>query len=140
MTKALWRLGVVTALLALGAPKPARAEVVYGAVIAENARKIGEGRYRAIKDWDRTLSFYSRVYPQNKKAYVWTEVASNPKVKALHIANVTKDRTWEGINLYQTGGKVYIYVIPAKQVPGAKPEKKKARKSRGKKGRKRSRR
>ena len=64
-------LGVSAAALLFGlavlaAPRPAMAEKVYGAVILDEARKVGTGRYQSLKNWDRTLRFFRNVYGRTK--------------------------------------------------------------------------
>ncbi len=108
--------GTWTALLLLSSS--ASAETVHGALLAEGAHKVGEARYVAQKDWDRTVSFYRRLYSAGAD-YVWRNLPSTPQVKALHIENRKPGRSWDGINVYETRGKVYIYVIAASR-PAAK--------------------
>lgn len=111
-----WIAGISMALLLL--TPAAGAETLHGALLAEGASKVGENRYVAQKDWDKTVGFYKRLYAPGT-GYVWRTLPSNPQVKAVSIENLKPDRKWDGINVYETRGKVYIYVIPA-EGPGAK--------------------
>lgn len=100
--------------LALGvftAPE-ARADKVYGAVILDEARKVGEGRYQSLKDWDKTLRFFYSAYGRTS-GVVFRRIETTPKVNAIHIANLRRGATWSGINIYETRNKVFIYVIKA---------------------------
>ena len=38
-------------------------------------------------------------------------IKTTPRVKGTYIANLRKKRTWDGINVYETRDKVFIYVI-----------------------------
>lgn len=84
----------------------------HGAQLIENAVKVEEGRYRSPQDWEKTLRFFRGIYGK-QPGIVWRSVASTPKVKAIHIANIRRGQSWEGINIYETGGEVFIYVIKA---------------------------
>lgn len=80
-------------------------------MIPEEVKKIGEDRFQSQKDWEKTLTFFRQVY-DDKPGIVWTRIATGTKVaNARHIENTQPKRTWEGINLYETGGKVFIFVI-----------------------------
>ena len=109
-----WAIAVAVIVVVgtlLGQPSTASAERIYGAVVMDGARPLKEkGRYRSVKDWDRTTRFYRRVYG-SKKGYVWREIATTPRVRAVHLENTNKRRTWDGINIYQSRGKVYMYYL-----------------------------
>lgn len=105
-----WFAGLSMALFLFAAS--AGAETLHGALLAEGASKVGENRYVAQKDWDKTVGFYRRLYAPGT-GYVWRSLPSTPQVKAVNIENLKPDRKWDGINVYETRGKVYIYVIPA---------------------------
>lgn len=105
-------LPLLALIALLWAPTAARADKVYGAVILNEARKIGPGRYQSMKNYERTLRFFRRAYG-NSKGIVTRRIAGTPKVKGVHIANLARNRTWDGINVYKTGSKVFIYVIKA---------------------------
>ena len=84
----------------------------HGAQLIENAVKVDEDRYKSPQDWEKTLRFFRGIYGK-QAGIVWRSVASTPKVKAIHIANIRRGQSWEGINIYETGGEVFIYVIKA---------------------------
>jgi hypothetical protein len=90
----------------------AAAATVHGAQLMDGAVKVDEDRYRSSQDWEKTLRFYRGIYGK-VQGVLWRSVASTPKVKAIHIANLRKGQSWEGINVYETGGQVFIYVLRA---------------------------
>ncbi len=94
----------------MAAPKVARADKVYGAVLLNEARKIGPGRYQSMKNYERTLRFFRRTYGRTPGVVI-RRMNTTPKVKGVHISNLRARRTWDGINIYETGRKVFIYVI-----------------------------
>jgi hypothetical protein len=104
-------LSFALAVSLLGAAE-ARADKVYGAVILDEARKLGEGRYESLKDWEKTLRFFYSAYGKTE-GVVFRRIETTPKVNAIHIANLRRGATWEGINIYETRNKVFIYVIKA---------------------------
>lgn len=113
MRRLVPRLLFTLALLAfVGAPRPAAAEKVYGALLIDGARKVEQGRYRSPKNFERTVRFFRRTYGRTK-GVVFRRMATTPKVKGVHIANLRSKRTWEGINVYEVKDRVFIYVIKA---------------------------
>jgi hypothetical protein len=94
----------------MAASNIARADKVYGAVLLNEARKIGPGRYQSMKDYQRTLRFFRKVHGR-VPGVVIRRMNTTPKVKGVHISNLRPGRTWDGINIYETGRKVFIYVI-----------------------------
>jgi hypothetical protein len=99
-------------LASTGLASVASAATVHGAQLMDGAVKVDEDRYRSTQDWEKTLRFYRGIYGK-VQGVLWRSVASTPKVKAVHIANLRKGQSWEGINVYETGGQVFIYVLRA---------------------------
>lgn len=111
-------------LLLVAVGGEARAVTVHGALVIENATQVGPDRYKAPKDkdWDAVLRFYRNAYA-NKPGIVFRSIASTPKVKATHIQNTKRGSTWEGINIYETGGEIFVYVLSGEEkVEEAKPK------------------
>ena len=105
-------------VLGLGVGDAEAVEKVHGALIIDKGAKVGVDRYKSPKDWERTLRFYRRVYG-GKPNIVWRDIASTPKVKAVHIGSTDRERSWEGINIYRTRSGVFIYVIAAESARGS---------------------
>jgi hypothetical protein len=112
----------------------AAAEVVSGAQIPDGSQKVGENRYRAPGDFEKTLEYYKAVYPAS--AFPRRSIVNQPGVKAIHIANPS-GKNFEGVNIYEANDEVRIYVVPlqalpapSKSTPGGKPTKPKGKKSR----------
>jgi hypothetical protein len=122
-------LGAALAALWMSA---AVAEVVSGAQIPDGAQKVGENRYRASGNLEKTLEYYKVVYPAS--AFPRRAIVNQPGVKAVHIANPS-GKNFEGLNIYEANDEVRIYVVPLQAAPApAKPAKKPEPKS-GKKSR-----
>lgn len=119
-------LALSTAIAVCATPALATADTVYGAFIPNETRKVGEGRYRATRDWDRTLRSLASVY-YRKKGVVWRPMKTSPGVRGVHIQNIRPNQQWEGINVYETRGKVFLYVL---RNPDYVPKKKKGRRRR----------
>lgn len=88
---------------------------VHGAVVDDTAKKVGEDRFKSTEDWEKTVRFFRNAYG-GKPGIVWRVIETPPKVKAIHIANTTAKKQkgqWEGINIYETGNEIFIYVIRA---------------------------
>ncbi len=100
------------AIAAVGSAAPALAATVHGAAVIDGAVRVDEDRFKSPQDWDKTIRFFRSVYGK-QPGIVWRSIASTPKVKAIHIANTRRGGTWEGINIYQAGGDVFIFVIKA---------------------------
>jgi hypothetical protein len=102
---------VVTVLLAVVTPAVASIKV-HGAIVDDEAKRVGEDRFRSKEDWEKTVRFYRSAYG-GKPGFVWLTLETPPKVKAIHIENTHAGRTWEGINIYETNNEIYVYVIKA---------------------------
>lgn len=102
--------------LGLGlAPSAAEAVRVHGATVPDDARSLGGGRFQSTKDWDKTVSFFRSAHPNRAAGIVWRPLETNQKVSGFHIENTRRDRSWDGINVYQTeDGKIFISVLEAK--------------------------
>lgn len=105
-------IGISFGVFAGGSARAAGAIKVHGAAVDDGAKKVGENRYKSGEDWEKTIRFYRNVYG-GKAGIVWSTIDTPPKVKAIHIANTLPKRTWEGINIYEVNGDIFIYVIPA---------------------------
>jgi hypothetical protein len=101
------------ALALLGMPGEARAEKkVAGAILPEEAEKIGENRFKVAKTYDEVLRFFRSVYAPGK--YARRAIADTPSVKAVHIGNPdAKPGQWDGLNVYELkdGGETRIFVL-----------------------------
>ena len=110
----------------------AAAEVVSGAQLPDGSQKVGENRYRAPGDFEKTLEYYKTVYPAG--SYPRRAIINQPGVKAVHISNPS-GKSFEGLNIYEANDEVRVYVVPLQSVPGGskpvkKPEAKPGKKSR----------
>lgn len=101
----------------------AAAETVSGAQLPDGSQRVGENRYRAPGDFDKTLEFYKVVYPAN--AYPRRAIVNQPGVKAIHISNPS-GKNFEGLNIYQSNDEVRLYVVPLQALPGGPRPVKKA--------------
>jgi hypothetical protein len=102
---------LAVALCAL--PGPARAEKrIAGAILPEEAEKIGENRFRVPKTYDETVKFFRTVYPPGR--YARRPIADTPAVKAVHIENPEPKRgQWDGLNVYElkNEGETRVFVL-----------------------------
>ncbi len=86
------------------------AEKVAGAVLPDDARQVGENRYRVDRSYEEALRFYRSVYPPGK--FPRKPIASLPGVKAMHIANPdARAGGWEGMNVYELNGETRVFVL-----------------------------
>jgi hypothetical protein len=105
---------LAVALLAL--PGTALAEKrIAGAVLPEEAEKIGENRFRVPKTYDETVKFFRAVYPPAR--YARRPIADTPTVKAVHIENPdAKPGQWDGLNVYELRNenetRIFVLVKP----------------------------
>jgi len=103
-----YKPALVASLLLL-APGLARSLEVAGATLPDDAKRVGENRYRLGRDWDAALKFYRTVYSAR---FARRPIADQPGVKAVHIANPDpKPGQWEGLNVYETKGEVRVFVL-----------------------------
>lgn len=94
-----------------------------GATLPDNARQVGEHRYKSPSDWEGTLKFYKKVYSPS----TYRTVINQPGVKAIHIPNPSGKGEWLGLNIYEANEEVRIYVVPTEGFSGkdkkSKPKK-----------------
>ena len=88
----------------------AGAEVVEGVQLPDNARKVGEHRYRAPSNFDTTMTYYRAVY--RPETHPRRTIANQPGIKAIHISN-PGGKDFEGLNIYEANDEVRIYIVPA---------------------------
>jgi hypothetical protein len=103
------RYKAALAALFLAAPGLVRAEKVAGAVLPDEAVKIGENRYRIPKSYEETVRFFRGVYPPR---FTRRPIADTPTVKAVHIENPdAKPGQWEGLNVYELRNETRVFVL-----------------------------
>ena len=103
-----YKPALVASLLLL-APGLASALDVAGAILPDDARKVGENRYQLGRDWEAALKFYRTTYSAR---FTRRPIADQPGVKAVHIANPdAKPGQWEGLNVYELKGAVRVFVL-----------------------------
>jgi hypothetical protein len=104
------------AVALLAVPGSALAEKkVAGAVLPEEAEKIGENRFRVPKTYDEVLKFFRTVYGPGR--YARRPIADTPSVKAVHIENPeAKPGQWDGLNVYELKNenetRIFVLVKP----------------------------
>jgi hypothetical protein len=115
---------VAAGLLWVGA---ASATTAYGALLIDDSVKVGPDRYRVPKDkdWDKVMRAYRSAYGKTT-GIIFRNIATTPEVKALHIENTSPNRTWEGINIYETNGEIFLYVIKAESGSKGRSKEKRA--------------
>jgi hypothetical protein len=103
------RYKAALAAVFLSVPGLARAEKVAGAILPDEAVKIGENRYRVPKSYEETLRFYRGVYAAR---YTRRAIADTPTVKAVHIENPdARPGQWEGLNVYELKNETRVFVL-----------------------------
>jgi hypothetical protein len=103
------RYKAALAVIFLALPALAGAEKVAGAVLPDEAVKVGENRYRIPKSYEETLKFFKSVYGPR---YTRKPIADTPAVKAEHIENPdAKPGQWEGLNVYELKNETRVFVL-----------------------------
>jgi hypothetical protein len=103
------RYKAALAVIFLALPALAGAEKVAGAVLPDEAVKVGENRYRIPKSYEETLKFFKSVYGPR---YTRKPIADTPAVKAEHIQNPdAKPGQWEGLNVYELRSETRVFVL-----------------------------
>ena len=108
-------------VLAFVVSAPSFATSDLGATLPENARQVGEHRYKSPSDWEGTMKFYKKVY----SPATYRNVINQPGVKAVHIPNPSGKGEWLGLNVYEANEEVRIYVVPSDSFSGRKSKAKK---------------
>jgi hypothetical protein len=99
---------------------PAFAESELGAVLPDSAHKVAEHRFKSGTDWESTLKFYKSALPPAN--YPRKAIVNQPGVKAVHISNPSGRGSWEGLNVYESGDEVRIFVVPTGSTSAIRPK------------------
>ncbi len=103
------RYKAALAAVFLAAPGLALAEKAAGAILPEDAVKIGENRFRVPKSYDETVKFFRGVYGPR---FTRKSIADTPSVKAIHIDNPdARPGQWEGLNVYELKNETRVFVL-----------------------------
>jgi len=103
------RYKAALAAVFLAAPGLALAEKAAGAILPEDAVKIGENRFRVPKSYDETVKFFRGVYGPR---FTRKPIADTPSVKAIHIENPdARPGQWEGLNVYELKNETRVFVL-----------------------------
>src|SRR5688572_20230042 len=76
-------------------------------VALDSVKKVGDSRFKSTEDWEKTVRYFRNAFG-GRAGIVWNTIHTPPKIKALHIANTLPKRTWDGINIYETNGDIFI--------------------------------
>jgi hypothetical protein len=103
-----YKPALVASLLLFG-PGLASALDAAGAILPDDARKVGENRYQLGRDWEAVMKYYRTTYSAR---FTRRPIADQPGVKAVHIANPdARPGQWEGLNVYELKGAVRVFVL-----------------------------
>ena len=69
------------------------------------------GRYESSRNFDDTVQYYYRKFRGTGLAR-WKNIVNLPTVRAKHLQSKQTSSKWLGINIYESEGKVRIYVLP----------------------------
>jgi hypothetical protein len=104
------RYKAALAALLVAVPGLALAEKVAGAILPDDARRIGENRYQVERKYEDVLKALRATYPPAK--YPRRPIADQPGVKAVHVENPeARPGSWEGLNVYELKGETRIFVL-----------------------------
>ena len=104
-------------------PIAAHAEVpVKGPVAAGSVPLSEPGRYKVNRGFDDVIEYYKRMF-KNENGVRWYNIINQPGLRAKHLASLRKNTDWEGINIYERGSEVRLYVVPRGKRPAPKPVK-----------------
>ena len=103
------RYKAALAAVFLALPGLALAEKVAGAILPDQAVKIGENRFRIPKSYEETIKFFRGIYGPR---FTRRPIADTPSVKAVHIENPdAKPGQWEGLNVYELKNETRVFVL-----------------------------
>ncbi len=83
----------------------------HGFTLPGGSVKVDDDRYRLPQAWEDARRFYRSVYPPAK--FPRKALPNFSGVRAEHIANPGGGE-WSGVNLYEKGGEVRVYVLKRK--------------------------
>jgi hypothetical protein len=114
---------LLTCALIAAFADPAHAEVPVKAPVAPGASPLSEpGRYKVARGFDDLVEHYKRQF-KSEPGVRWYNIINQPGLRAKHLASLRKNTEWEGINIYEKGSEVRLYVVMrGKRPAAAKPK------------------
>ncbi|MBC7794262.1 MAG: hypothetical protein H7Z43_11195 [Clostridia bacterium] len=95
----------------------ASAEVPIKVPLAPGATPLSElGRYKVTRGFDDLVEYYKRQF-KSEPGVRWYSIINQPGLRAKHLASLRKNTEWEGINIYERGNEVRLYVVPRGKRP-----------------------
>jgi hypothetical protein len=82
---------------------------VKGVSLPATARQTAPDRYRLSENWEAAMKFFKLLYGYEK--YPRKSIVNQPGIKAIHIDNPSAGGEWEGFNIYEQQGAVFVYVL-----------------------------
>ena len=96
----------------------AHAEVPLKAPVAAGSVPLSEpGRYRANRGFDDLIDYYKRMFKTDSASVRWHTIINQPGLRAKHLASLRKSTEWEGLNIYEHGSEVRLFVVPRTKRP-----------------------
>ncbi len=103
---------ILIAAAAVTSELPVDAPIVPGATEMDET-----GRYVSPRSYTETLEFYTQSFKRTG-GIQWHNIVNLPGIKAKNIESLRQKTNWEGINIYEIGGRAHIFVIK-REVPTA---------------------
>ncbi len=82
---------------------------VRGVSLPATARQTAPDRYRLSENWEAAMKFFKLLYSYEK--YPRKSIVNQPGIKAIHIDNPSAGGEWEGFNIYEQQGAVFVYIL-----------------------------
>jgi len=112
---------LLVALLLLGRPHDASARSWRGAPLPAGCKEVEPERLRCSSRFERVVAFYRRAFRGSPTVRLW-RATELPGVKLVHVANSDPGAWWEGLNISEFGGTVYLFWLVRRAPVGAPPE------------------
>lgn len=109
-TRMMLKAVIVSVLLFSSAAAAGDGPKVHGLELVPWSKEVEPDRYRSSRDFEKTKKHFRETLPRS--SVKWHREVNLPSVKYVHIENLAKNRTWDGVNVYLLpNGQVMMYVL-----------------------------
>jgi len=116
MLEKFTKQAILAVFLGLLAPGNVRAEerppeVYRGAPVVPFAKPVGEHRFRSPRSYEDTIAYYKKVLGGKDWQVAWKKIINTPDIRGQHIKNKGSNKSWEGVNVYESRGATFLFVV-----------------------------
>ena len=111
LQRCLWTFIICGAVVVAGLCRPSHARQVMGVPVPNGVKEAGDHRYRSPLGYETTIRWIERRLRKGGVRVRFKPTIDLPDVVSSHAAAPSGKLRWEGLNVSEYGGSVYIFII-----------------------------